>query len=44
MAMQYGNENIYNLLVKVYGKWGNNFNFYCLFTIIFNKLIIGYAD
>jgi Ankyrin repeat. len=39
LAVQYAQEDIYNLLVKAYGKWGNNFNFYCLFTIIFNELI-----
>jgi len=43
LAMQYSHENIYNLLVKSYGKWDNNFNFYCLFTIIFNELITFYA-
>jgi ankyrin repeat protein len=43
LAMQYSNEDIYNLLVQAYGKWGNNFNFYCLLTIVFNELIIFYA-
>jgi len=41
--MQYSHEDIYSLLVEAYGKWGNNFNFCCLFTIILNQLITFYA-
>jgi hypothetical protein len=29
MAMQFGHEEIYNILVKVYGKYCNNFKFCC---------------